>query len=263
MKMSVMLGFQGDGGSQAKEKTHNPRMSAGCQRPVGTAIKSACRERLGWAVGGLVRNKTMHRVTAEALRREAVSAPGSQRTSCCHSLAASEPRQARRQQPCVHSKAAFPRVAFRGAPEQPGWSWLRRGAIGQARNTSGMKQGQSPSAWMLGRGSPGSDGNESAQSAEGCLSRIFGGERMRGSWSGHGHSQLCKQPRREGDLPCIPRLRSLTARLQETSSLAHRQDKQSRGLFPSGKLLSHRSESEMTWLGLGLSTDTHLQPDPA
>lgn len=41
----------------------------------------------------------------------------------------------------------------------------------------------------------------------------------------------------------VPRLRSQTARFQEASSLAQRQDKQSRGLLPSGKLLSHRSES--------------------
>lgn len=87
-------------------------MSAGCQRPGGTAIKSARREGLGWAAGELVRNKTTHRVTMEALRREAVSTLGSQRASCSDSLAAGEPRQAGRQQLLVHSTAAFPRAAF-------------------------------------------------------------------------------------------------------------------------------------------------------
>lgn len=106
--------------AEQREKTHNPRMSAGCQRPGGTAIKAARTEGLGWAAGELVRNKTTRRVTAEAQRREAVSAPGSRRTSRSDSLAAGEPRQAGRQQLRVHSKAAFPRAAYPGAPEQPG-----------------------------------------------------------------------------------------------------------------------------------------------
>lgn len=156
------------------KETHNPWMSAGCQCPGGTAIKSARREGLGRAAAGLVTNKTTRRVTAEALRREAVSARGSQRSSCPDSLSAGEPRRAGRQRLRVRSQAALPPAAFPQRSWQPGAGCTHGGAIGQARDTRGMTQGQPQRSDARARLPRRADGNESARSAEGCLSRIFG-----------------------------------------------------------------------------------------
>lgn len=78
---------------QIKKTTHNPRMSAGCQCLGGTAIKFARSKRACRSAGGLARKKTTRRVTAEAPRREAVSARRWQRASCSTSPASSEPRR--------------------------------------------------------------------------------------------------------------------------------------------------------------------------
>lgn len=191
-------------------------MSAGCQRPGGSAIKSARREGLGWAAGGLLRNKTARRVTARALRREAVSALGSQGASCSHSPAAGGSCE---RAPRRHSHGQ----RSPGAPERPPWSCHRPGA---------MTEGQPQSSDARARLPQLADGNESG-GMDACPGYSARG-RMWGSWSRHGHSQLCKQPRRGGDLPC------------PATEVAHRPLAGS--LFPcpktgQAKLLSLRSES--------------------
>ena len=85
------------------------------------------------------------------------------------------------------------------------WSWTarsrqHRGAISQASSAGGM-EGQSQRSDAR-RSFPSSPTEMKARCAQRDAYPGYSAQgRMWSSWSGHGHPQLCKQARREGDLP--------------------------------------------------------------
>lgn len=124
--------------------------------------------------------------------RQCPSAQGGcqQRSSCPDSLAASEPRQAGRQRRRVRSGAALPQAAFPLSSLGPAAPWCRRTGKGHQRNDGG------PAPALGCSGEPPQARRRKVRGArrDACPGYSARG-RMRSSWSGHGHPQLCKQPR--------------------------------------------------------------------
>lgn len=90
-ELGLALGFWGDGGCREnlkkknKQKNRNKQKKKPNKKPQPTDVsrlsvprrhrhKTRTQRRARWSAGGLARKKTTRRVTAEALRREAVSA---------------------------------------------------------------------------------------------------------------------------------------------------------------------------------------------